>query len=64
MTVIIEYATISPIVLENIITKAVPNALVMFTDIDEDYFEVSVCGWLPLTSLDLAKVEDVIARYV
>lgn len=64
MTVIIEYATISPIVLENIITTAVPNALVIFSDIDEDYYEVSVSGWLSFTSEDLAKVEEVIARYV
>lgn len=64
MTVIIEYATISPAVLNTIITKATCNALCTWRDIDEEFFEFEVMGWLPLTITDLAKIERILARYV
>ena len=41
-TVIIEYAVIDPVTLINKIEKAFPGAMARFTDIDEDYFELSV----------------------
>ena len=58
-TVIIEYATISPNVLEMIITNAFPEAMCTWKDLDEDYFEFTVFG-----VLDLAMLEDVIAEYM
>ena len=58
-TVIIEYAVIDPITLINKIEKAFPGAMARFTDIDEDYFEVSVWG-----CIDLEMLEDVLAEYV
>lgn len=64
MTVIIEYATISPAVLQNIVMNAVPNAFCYSNDIDEDYFEFVVLGWLPMNSYELAQVEKILAQYV
>lgn len=64
MTVIIEYATISPAVLGSLVRNACINAFVDWRDINEDYFEFSVCGWLPLTPQDLKAIEGVIAEYV
>ena len=58
-TVIIEYAVIDPITLINKIEKAFPGAMAIFTDIDEDYFELSVWG-----CTDLEMLEDVLAEYV
>ena len=58
-TVIIEYAMIDPITLINKIEKAFPGAMARFTDIDEDYFELSVWG-----CTDLEMLEDVLAEYV
>ena len=57
-TVIIEYAKISPAVLENIIKKAF-DCFCAWADIDEDYFEFSVYG-----CTELAELEDVLAEYV
>lgn len=57
-TVIIEYATISPIILANKVERAF-NCLTSWTDIDEDYFEFSVYG-----CTDLEMLEDVLAEYV
>ena len=50
MTVIIEYAEISPAVLD--------------LEVDEDHFEFEVIGWLPLTPGELARIEKVLAPYV
>ena len=58
-TVIIEYAVIDPVTLINKIEKTFPGAMARFTDIDEDYFELSVCG-----RTDLEMLEDVLAEYV
>ena len=58
-TVIIEYAVIDPVTLINKIEKAFPGAMARFTDIDEDYFELSVCG-----CTDLEMLEDVLVEYV
>ena len=58
-TVIIEYAVIDPVTLINKIEKAFPGAMAIFTDIDEDYFELSVWG-----CADLEMLEDVLAEYV
>ena len=58
-TVIIEYAVIDPVTLINKIEKAFPGAMAVFTDIDEDYFELSVWG-----CTDLEMLEDVLAEYV
>ena len=58
-TAIIEYAVIDPITLINKIEKALPGAMARFTDIDEDYFELSV--W---SCTDLEMLEDVLAEYV
>ena len=58
-TVIIEYAMVDPVTLINKIEKAFPGAMARFTDIDEDYFELSVwcCN-------ELEMLEDVLAEYV
>ena len=58
-TVIIEYAVIDPVTLINKIERAFPGAMARFTDIDEDYFELSVWG-----CTDLEMLEDVLAEYV
>ena len=58
-TVIIEYAMIDSVTLINKIEKAFPGAMASFTDIDEDYFELSVWG-----CADLEMLEDVLAEYV
>ena len=58
-TVIIEYAVIDPVTLINKIEKAFSGAMARFTDIDEDYFELSVWG-----CTDLEMLEDVLAEYV
>ena len=64
MTVAIEYATIDPITLVNLVQKQVYGTMVTFQDINEDYFELSVIGWLPLNSKQLSDVERVLAPYV
>lgn len=63
-SVIIEYATISPAVLECEVRNATCNALCMWKDLNEDCFEFEVMGWLPLTPRDLVRIEDVLAKYV
>lgn len=56
---IIEYAKISPAVLESIISKAFDTAMCNWIDIDEDYFEFHVYG-----VSDLAMLEDILAEFV
>ena len=58
-TFIIEYAVIDPVTLINKIEKAFPGAMAIFTDIDEDYFELSVWG-----CTDLEMLEDILAECV
>ena len=58
-TVIIEYAVIDPVTLINKVEKAFPGAMAIFTDIDEDYFELAVWG-----CTDLEMLEDFLAEYV
>ena len=58
-TVIIEYAMIDPVTLINKIERLFPGAMARFTDIDEDYFELSVWG-----CIDLEMLEYVLAEYV
>ena len=57
-TVIIEYAMIDPMTLINKIERGFPGVMAIFTDIDEDYFELSVWG-----CTDLEMLEDVLAEY-
>lgn len=58
-TVIIDYAVISPVVLEVRIHNAFPGAQCLWHDVDEDFFEFSVFGVCGLDDL-----EDVLAEYV
>lgn len=58
-TIIVDYATISPAVLETIVGKAFPYSLSNWREIDEDSFEFQVFG-----VSDLAMLEDVLAEYV
>jgi hypothetical protein len=58
-TVQIEYAIISPAVLEMIVKRAFPQSLCSWKDVNEDYFEFTVFG-----VSDLAELEDVLAEYV
>ena len=58
-TVQIEYATISPAVLEMIIKQAFPQSLCNWKDVNEDFFEFTVFG-----VADLAMLEDVLAEYI
>ena len=60
MTVIIEYAVISPAVLANKVEKAF-SCLCNWKDIDEDYFEFTVIG---VCACDMDELEDVLAEYV
>lgn len=59
-TVIIEYATIAPTILANKIEKAF-TCLCKWTDIDEDYYELTIIG---VCACDFAELEDVLAEYV
>ena len=57
-TVIIEYATISPIVLEQIMKSVLGECLCFHKDMNEDYFEFTVyTPWITLA-------EETLARYV
>lgn len=58
-TVIIEYAVIDPITLINKIEKTFLGTMARYTDIDEDYFELSVwdCN-------NLEMLEEMLAEYV
>lgn len=58
-TVQIEYAVISPAVLEVIVKRAFPQSMCNWKDVNEDYFEFTVFG-----VVDLAKLENVLAEYV
>ena len=58
-TIIVDYATISPAVLETIVGKAFPHSLCNWRENDEDSFEFHVFG-----VSDLAMLEDVLAEYV
>ena len=58
-TVQIEYATISPAVLEMVVKRAFPTATCYWKDMNEDYFEFTIFG-----VADLAELEDVLAEYV
>lgn len=61
----IEYAEVSPAVLETEVTKAVPNAYVRYRDIDEDFFEFHIGAWNgKMTPKELCKIEEVLAQYV
>lgn len=64
MTVIIDYAIISPAVLDREVRNATCNAVCMWREVNEDCFEFEVMGWLPLTPSDLACIEKVLAPYV
>ena len=57
MVAIIDYAVISPAVLEYLITSVV-NCVCDWSDISEDFFEFRV-----LSCEDLSKAEKVLARY-
>ena len=58
-TVIIEYAVIDPVTLINKIEREFPGAIVMFRDLNEDYFELSIRN-----CIDLEILEYVLAKYV
>lgn len=64
ISVIIDYATISPAVLSSMITKACMNAVPMYKEVNEECFEIQVCGWLPMTPADLVKVQEVLAPFI
>ena len=57
-TVIIEYATVSPSVLEQIVKSQLKECIYCYKEVDEDYFEFTVyTPWITLA-------ESVLARYV
>ena len=60
MTVIINYENIAPNILERRLSREL-SCFVMFRDIDEDYFEISV---LSDDFLTLQKAENILSRYV
>ena len=60
MTVIIEYATISPAILANKVEKAF-TCLCYCYGIDKDYYEFTVIG---VCACDMDELEDVLAEYV
>lgn len=66
MVYFIEYAKVSPAVLDMIITAACSNAYTMSYPVEgtDDMFELAVCFWEDTTNLDLCKVERALAPYV
>lgn len=66
MVYFIEYAKVSPAVLDMIITTACSNAYTMSYPVEDadDMFELTVCFWEDATNLDLCKVERALAPYV
>lgn len=60
-TVQVEYATVSPSVLEMIVKRAFPRAVCFWKDVNEDYFEFTTL-WVANTRL--AELEDILAEYV
>lgn len=60
-TVLIDYATISPAVLESIISKVFDTVLCSWTDMGEDYFEFRVYIY---KGTDLIALENLLGKYV
>lgn len=59
-TVFIDYATIAPDTLENMVRFYFPTASCYYHDFgDEDYYEFTVVG-----VIDLAGLEDLLAEYI
>jgi hypothetical protein len=58
-TVIIAYEVVSPVVIENAIDRMYEDCIVIFRDLDEDYFEVTILG-----NLDLGNVERYLAQFM
>lgn len=64
MTVVVNYENVAPDVLATLVAREVPMACCIFSDINEDCFEFSVCGWLPLTKDDIIRVKGILAPYI
>ena len=58
-TVQIEYAVVSPAVLERVVQRVFPNSFISWKDVCEEYFEFTVIG-----VKDLASLENILAKYV
>lgn len=67
ITILIEYAEVSPAVLAHLVERACPMVCIDWRDIDEDYFEFSAFPWMgepDLSADELALIEEVLAPYV
>lgn len=64
MTYLMDYAVISPAVLAEKISKVCGNALCMWDDINEDYYQFKIMGQVPLTANNVVAIEKVLAPYV
>ena len=66
MVYYIEYAKVSPAVLDMVVYTVCPIAYVMNYPVEgtDDIFEAVVCFWEEPTTLDKCKVEKALAPYV
>ena len=61
MTRVIEYATISPAVLDSEISAL--GVFCLWTEVDEDRFEFSVCSYGPGAPFPWARIKAILDRY-
>ena len=65
MVVNIAYETTSPAVLENIILSRIPEAVVLWFDVDDDFFELCIRSYPGFEdAVDMALIEEILAPYV
>lgn len=61
----IAYEVTSPCVLENLIRFRVPDAVVVWFDNEDDFFEICVSSFPGFEdAVDMALVEEILAPYV
>jgi len=66
MDYIISYEKVSPALLATLIEKAVPNAIPMYTEINEDSFEMYINWWdeNQVTYHELSEIDKIVASYL
>lgn len=61
MTKVIEYASVSPAVLDSAISAL--GVFCTWTDIDEDRFSFSVCSYGPGAPFPMSKIKAILDKY-
>ena len=61
MTKVIEYASVSPAVLDSIVSAL--GVFCTWSEIDEDRFEFSVCSYGHGAPYPIAKIQEILNRY-